>query len=82
MIPGERHCAVVGLDGFNRIWSDEEAVGCNMKGIGQYMLDYDTNGLDEGFVGPSACHETVNVCINFREHKGAKGGKVVPGVAG
>ena len=34
VIPSERHCAVVGLGGLNRIWSDEEAVGCNMKYVG------------------------------------------------
>ncbi len=33
-VPGERYCAVVRLGGLNRIGSDEEAVGCNMKGVG------------------------------------------------
>ena len=46
------------------------------------MLDYDTNGLDEGLVRSRACHKTVNVRINFREHEYAKSGNVVPGVAG
>ena len=46
------------------------------------MLDDDTNGLDKGLVRSSACHKTVDVRINFREHEDAKGGNVVPGVAG
>ena len=46
------------------------------------MLDDDTNDLNKGLVRSSACHKTVDVRINFREHEDAKGGNIVPGVAG
>ena len=39
-------------------------------------------GLRHEWLRSRACHKTVNVRINFREHEDAKGGNVVPGVAG
>lgn len=45
------------------------------------MLDDDANCLDEGFIGASASHKTVDMCINFCEHEDSKSWDVVPRVA-